>query len=151
MARNTTQRLGKDHPSWKGCGDIPKSYYTRILKHAKDRDLEVAVTIQDLWELYLGQNGRCSLTGQKIHFKSSDQSASLDRIDSSRGYVPGNIQWVLKHINVMKWHFSQIQFIRLCRLVAKNSGRARIHPALLTAFGISMRKPKTAIKEIQDG
>jgi hypothetical protein len=44
-----------------------------------------------------------------------------DRIDSSKGYVVGNIQWVHKHINKMKNKYPQDHFIEMCRLVAENN------------------------------
>ena len=48
------------------------------------------------------------------------QTASLDRIDSTKGYSKDNIQWVHKDINCMKMDFSQQYFIDLCVKVAKN-------------------------------
>jgi len=47
-------------------------------------------------------------------------TASVDRIDSSIGYVMGNIQWVHKDINKMKSDFSQELFIAWCGLVASH-------------------------------
>jgi hypothetical protein len=41
-------------------------------------------------------------------------------IDSSKGYIEGNIQWVHKDINNMKWDFTQEEFINYCKLVANN-------------------------------
>ena len=41
-------------------------------------------------------------------------TASLDRIDSKKGYIEGNIQWVHKDINRMKWAFNEDYFIKLC-------------------------------------
>lgn len=48
-------------------------------------------------------------------------TASLDRIDSTKGYTLDNIQWVHKHINVMKMDLDQEYFIKLCKLVTKKS------------------------------
>ena len=48
-------------------------------------------------------------------------TASLDRIDSNLGYVKGNVQWVHKHINVMKNIFNQDMFIFLCNQVTKTN------------------------------
>jgi len=49
------------------------------------------------------------------------RTASLDRIDSSKGYVKGNLQWVHKDINMMKNHYNQKYFIEICKKVATNA------------------------------
>lgn len=36
---------------------------------------------------------------------------SLDRVDSSKGYIRGNIQWVTKRINWMKGDLSMEEFL----------------------------------------
>ncbi len=56
------------------------------------------------------------------HGGPSTKTASLDRIDSRLGYEPGNIQWVHKDVNQMKWHLSNDRFIEVCRAVVANSG-----------------------------
>ena len=52
-------------------------------------------------------------------YYGEETTASLDRIDSSRGYDADNIQWVHKDINWMKQDFSQSEFIAYCRRVSK--------------------------------
>lgn len=47
----------------------------------------------------------------------SHGTASLDRIDSSKGYIEGNVQWVHKYVNVMKWDFSMEEFLDICRKI----------------------------------
>lgn len=47
-------------------------------------------------------------------------TASLDRIDNSKGYEEGNIQWVHKDVNFMKRTYSQEYFIKLCTLISEN-------------------------------
>lgn len=72
------------------------------------------------------QNGNCRFTGKRLTFTSSykncklGQTASLDRIDSSKGYEVGNIQWIDKKINWMKWAMSDEEFIYYCKLVTDN-------------------------------
>ena len=56
------------------------------------------------------------MSGVPIGF--DDATASLDRIDSSRGYVPENVQWVHKVINRMKGTLSDDEFKSWCRTVA---------------------------------
>lgn len=76
--------------------------------------------------MFLEQEGKCALTGDKLYFKSSrldridskEQTASLDRIDSSKGYIEGNVQWVHKKINLIKMDLSQEEFIEMCKKVS---------------------------------
>jgi hypothetical protein len=49
--------------------------------------------------------------------KEKKQTASLDRIDSTKGYIKGNIQWVHKDVNKMKWNWNQSNFINWCKLI----------------------------------
>jgi hypothetical protein len=113
-------RVGKNHFQWKGVGDLSAQHFKRIIHNAKARSINFNVTIEDLWNLYMAQKGLCALSGLPIifgnkskHF-SSIATASLDRIDSSKGYELGNIHWVHKHINSMKQDFSLDYFYGLC-------------------------------------
>lgn len=83
------------------------------------------LTIEHAWSLFEGQNGRCALTNEPIRFESQSsrrkgkvQTASLDRIDSSKGYVEGNVWWVHKDVNRMKNDFPLDRFLDVCRKVA---------------------------------
>jgi hypothetical protein len=75
-----------------------------------------------LWELFLKQNRVCSLSGLPLRFVNAKQdgNASLDRIDSNKGYIVGNVQWVDKNINAMKSDLSEDDFIRFCSFVTKH-------------------------------
>lgn len=110
--------------SWKGFGEIGKRAWSQILRHAKSRNIEVTVTIEDIWNLFLKQDRKCKLTGVKLHFPKSEGfinvTASLDRIDSSKGYHIDNIQWVHREINRMKWDLPQEDFLKYCKLVSDN-------------------------------
>ena len=45
----------------------------------------------------------------------------IDRIDSKKGYIPENIQWVYSKINLMKYTLSNKRFIELCTMVYLNT------------------------------
>jgi hypothetical protein len=51
-------------------------------------------------------------------FSRGVSTASLDRIDSSLGYVWGNVQWVHSVINDLKSNMAQEEFISWCQKVA---------------------------------
>ncbi len=105
---------------------IPKASWASINSGAASRGLEMLIDREFLRELFDKQNGLCSLTGEPLTFKGESHdktTASLDRIDSSRGYVPDNVQWVHREVNIMKLDHEQSKFIELCRKVARHADR----------------------------
>ena len=106
--------------NFKGYGEIPKSVYTAIKNwSAASRKIEFDVSIEYLWELFLFQNRKCAYTGETLIFgrskNDSSKTASLDRIDSSKGYIKGNLVWCHKKINVLKMNLKLIDFYELCK------------------------------------
>jgi transposase len=88
--------------------------------------IEFNITAKDIYQKYLEQNKKCALSGVDINFFFSvknrkNGNASLDRIDSAKGYIAGNIQLVHKDINRMKNSFDQDYFIRMCKLISLNN------------------------------
>ncbi len=111
----------------KGVGDIGKEVTRKILVGAASRNIPFNVSIDYLWKLFLQQKKKCAITGVDLNFKISQKkgretkrTASLDRIDSSKGYVEGNVQWVHNNINVMKWKMSSNEFVDWCYKVIRN-------------------------------
>jgi hypothetical protein len=121
------RKRGFKNPKWSGYEEISGSYWHAIKNGASSRNLELEITIQDIWYKFLEQDRKCALTGEEITLVSSyasskkdgeKQTASLDRIDSKKGYVKGNVQWVHKDINKIKMDLHSDYFIDLCRKVA---------------------------------
>lgn len=113
--------------NFKGHEDISGGYFNRIKHEAGKRGLEFDLTIQFLWELYLQQDKRCKLSNVPIVFirnyerdLKKGQTASLDRIDSSKGYIEGNVQWVHKDVNFMKYTLDQSRFLEYVKLIYEN-------------------------------
>ena len=119
------RRRGDKHPLWSGVGEMPGRFWSMLIYHASARKLEVDITKEYLWDLFVKQNRKCALTGLDISFRSTshkyDGTASLDRIDSTKGYVKGNLQWVHKNINRMKSNYSEQEFIDMCRKVVSHA------------------------------
>lgn len=113
---------GPDSPYWKGHGEISAKYWFNLRRHALARQLEITITIKDAWDLFLAQDRRCALSGVELVFGVGQQTASLDRVDPSRGYVPGNLQWVHKAVNFMKRDLTQDQFMQWCEKVLAHKG-----------------------------
>lgn len=106
----------------KDVGEISLGYYNRIKHDAITRKLEFVVSQEFIWQLYQKQLGECALTGESIEFgstyNSKDRTASLDRIDSSKGYTESNVQWIHRNVNQMKWNFKQENFLQTCIQIA---------------------------------
>lgn len=128
---------GPEHKDWKGHGEISLDYYTTCQRRAegggiaKRKPKEFSVTIEYLWDLFIKQERKCSISGMELTFdpygsgkkykETNKVTASLDRIDSSKGYIKGNVQWIHKRINIMKNDLPQIDFINYCKIIAKNN------------------------------
>ena len=112
---------------WKGYEEISGRYWHNVKRAALIRNIDFNISIQEAWQKFLDQNRKCALTGKELNFVRNYgrgkkgkgvQTASLDRIDSQRGYVSGNIQWVNVKINKLKSDFNEAEFIALCYAVA---------------------------------
>jgi hypothetical protein len=106
-------------------GNLSGATWYRIMSNAKERGLNVSITKEEAWDLFQKQNGRCALTGMELVlsplFKDKvTNTASLDRIDSSRGYTMDNVQWIHKDVNLMKLDYPNEYFISICKLVAES-------------------------------
>lgn len=110
--------------SWGGYGEISGQYFNHLKYLANRRGIEFNIDIEYAWNLYLKQNCLCSLSGQEIIFtrnrrtRPKVQTSSLDRIDSNKGYIEGNVQWVHKIVNNMKQSLPDIEFIKWCKLIS---------------------------------
>lgn len=124
LPKNKTNNCGcKPRGKWKGTGGLSGTYYRRIQRRAESSGQEFTVTPEYLWDMYQSQGGVCAVTGLGIPFnrRTADPcDASLDRIDSTRGYVVGNVQWVHKDINKMKMDLPMDRFLDLCRLAVSH-------------------------------
>lgn len=112
--------------------------YTKFRYHYRNiltRDKLVEVTIDDLKEVWEKQNGICPYLNVKLTLSSFSKiekdpilSASLDRIDSNKGYVKGNLQWISRAMNYLKNNMSNENMNRVINLI-KNQG---INPTLIS-------------------
>jgi len=106
--------------------EIKDYYWKSYQRSAKQRNHEFNITKEYAYELFLKQNRKCAVSNIDICFCDTLQNyklktASLDRIDSTKGYIEGNVQWVHKTIQFMKQEYSQEEFIKWCKLVAANN------------------------------
>jgi Probable Zinc-ribbon domain len=125
---------GNLNPLWTGHGEISGAQWHNIQKEASEArrnrrytkprpPLEFTITIEYVWDLFLKQDRKCALSGKpltmrgKIDNKQSG-NASLDRIDSTKGYIPGNVQWIDKKLQRFKNNLPQEDFITICHEVS---------------------------------
>lgn len=110
----------------KGCGEICGRYWRTVEANARHRELAWDITIEFAWSLFLSQDRKCALSGQPLVFhppgeKPTKTTASLDRIDSSQGYIRSNVQWVHKRVQRMKSNIPEHEFVLYCHLIATNA------------------------------
>lgn len=128
--RNTScgcfmNRRGHENGSWTGYEGITGRFWASIKCGAENRGVDLKLSIQDAWGIYIQQDKKCALSNQDIIMPDKQYSkgeavhglASLDRIDSSKMYTKENCQWIMREINYMKMDIEQERFIELCKMV----------------------------------
>jgi hypothetical protein len=122
-----------------------KKYYNIIKGRARKMGFDFEVTPEYLGKLLNDQNSLCILSGLPLDFHSNHKNysgtASLDRIDSSKGYLVGNVQWVHRSINYMKGSLSDDDFITLCRKIVENCKDRKINKIPDEFFWVKNWKP----------
>lgn len=123
--------------SCRACSKITKykdtftlSYMKKIKVRADNIGVEYNLNNDYMYNLLIKQDNKCALSGLNIIFRESwqgpyEQTASLDRIDNTKGYIKGNVQWVHKDINFMKGSLDQDRFIELCSMINNNCGSSK--------------------------
>lgn len=101
----------------------PRDHLRRALeKRSKElaaRGLPTTVTLDEAFALFAHQGERCAYTGFQLTFHP-EKTASLDRINSDKGYTLDNIQWVHKIVNIAKNSQSHEEFIAMCYAVVSH-------------------------------
>lgn len=116
-------RKKENHAGWTGCGELTGSHWGSILGNAKNRNIEINLTINEAWEKFLKQKRKCALTGVELTLdkagKRYGRTASLDRIKSNLPYTKDNIQWIHKNVNYIKRDLDEDTFIELCHSISR--------------------------------
>jgi hypothetical protein len=123
-------KKGRKEGSGKNYKGVYYTYFKNIKDKAAERGIPFNITIEqvgDLWE----KNPICPYSGVSLTQKKSSTdkcyTASLDRIDPSKGYQPKNVQWVWKSINKMKSDFTHKEFDKILNTIIEN-GIKKLHP-----------------------
>lgn len=117
---------GENNSRFTGHKTISGTFWKKCRDNAKFRDIPFELTLPYVWGLFEQQRQQCALSGLPLTFgrtlrEYADANASLDRIDSFKGYVEGNVQWVHKHVNIMKNAYNVEYFVELCRRIAEHA------------------------------
>jgi len=108
-----------------------KNLCTKARLRTKEFDL-IHSDLLDVWDK---QNGRCAYTKLPLLATANRfNTVSLDRVDSGKGYVVGNIQLVCAAINKMKQEYSEDLFILLSLLVTQNNKLSDLPDVLLARY-----------------
>lgn len=93
-----------------------RGFMTTIPKDGKN-----TVTLQDLKDQWDFQRGKCPYTGWDLElppYHNVPNLAGLDRIDPSRGYEPGNFQFVCIQASNAKGPWSDTRLLEFCNAVS---------------------------------
>jgi len=121
---NSEQCMDKN-ANFTGYKCITGRYIGALKRGAIERNLDYSLLdkSEDSYKyLYSIITEFCPLSGLKLTFpkngKDSSSTASLDRIDTTNGYIKGNVRWVHKFLNRFKTDLTDYDFFQLCNLVS---------------------------------
>lgn len=94
-----------------------------IRKMIRSNHFRANLTAEYLLKLYYKQDGKCALSGVKMTTIANSgkiyTNVSIDRINSSKGYEPDNIQLVCSLVNLMKHDLTNVGFVSWCRSIVR--------------------------------
>lgn len=123
---NKNNIIIKDYNLCYGYGKIIGGYIVHCKSGAVSRGLECPIfdgSLESAKFLDSIAFNFCSLSGlpitYKIYSRQTGTTASLDRIDSSKGYTKENVRWIHKDLNRIKSDYSDEMFIKYCNAVCE--------------------------------
>tara|TARA_R110002126_G_scaffold43639_1_gene125188 strand:+ start:234 stop:731 length:498 start_codon:yes stop_codon:yes gene_type:complete len=100
-------------------------------KAAAKRQQEFSLTILDIVDCWNSQSSICAYSGRVMTLEAGNlHTVSIERINSSQGYIPANTILVCQAINRMKSDFEFNDFYDLCRDVAVFLGDEKLEIAV---------------------
>lgn len=109
------------HSAYKWAIRNPGAYLWKLAKsRARRLSIEFAIRIDDVVV-----PTRCPVLGIPIRVKSTihDESATLDRIDNSKGYLPGNVAVISMRANSIKGNATIAELRKVIRYM-KDRGQS---------------------------
>jgi hypothetical protein len=108
----------------------PKNFIACVLNHASKRKQHLGfdIDLMYLLGLYETQNGACAVSNQQMTYTAGGgrtlTNISIDRIDSKKGYIKGNVQLVCDIVNRMKSDMTQLEFVQWCDMVVRHAKKS---------------------------
>ena len=89
---------------------------TKTRNNKKRTKTSHSITHNDLEAMYSSQQNKCAYSHRELVWdKSKENSASIDRIDSTKGYKKDNVHLVTYHVNVAKNNLTHNDFLKLVK------------------------------------
>jgi hypothetical protein len=108
-------------------GKISGNLFSFIKKSARYRNIPFDIDKEILNDLLIQQDYKCAITGLAIDIADTSyeqnhgkSTASLDRIDNTKGYIKGNVWWLHKKINILKHILPLEELVYFARLIVEN-------------------------------
>jgi hypothetical protein len=126
-ARNNKEKMAAyTRDKYRRTQTDPKLFVSWMLRMIRQRARkyghDFSLTNEDLTKLFIKSNGKCALSGLPLTVERKNPLiASVDRINSDKGYVKGNVQLVASCVNLAKHKLSQRDFIKMCKAVVDNN------------------------------
>jgi len=104
----------------------PQTPFKWFMKNVNNRNKEVDIDIDYIMELWDKQKGTCPFTGWRLELPKNSsvfadgnrvRRASLDRIDSNKGYVKSNVRFISVMANLCKNNFTDQEVRLFCEAV----------------------------------
>jgi len=87
------------------------------------KDRKETLTLEMMMTLFNKQNGLCAISGVEMtHILQGGRcpsNISIDRIDSTKGYEPDNVQLVCALVNTMKMQYTKEELIGWCQKIVE--------------------------------
>jgi hypothetical protein len=121
-ARNKSKGLKR---KWKTGHTNPKEYnlkkqYTLAKHHSKKIGREFTIDFDEVLQMWDSQNGKCNICKRHLEYipgnnKRNPRKATIDRIDSRKGYIENNVHLLCEQCNRAKQDLSKEEMIRFAK------------------------------------
>lgn len=101
---------------------VHKVLFKKYKNSSRVRNLEFSINEDIILDLLNMQNYKCYYSGLDFNLSDVNGSPTIDRIDSSKGYIVGNIVIARNDVNKMKSNYSFEHFKMLVNSVSKKIG-----------------------------